>query len=712
MQSPLEILKQRFGYPAFRGQQGEIIAHIQGGGSCLVLMPTGGGKSLCYQIPAMLLPGMGLVISPLIALMQDQVQALKQNGVRAEFYNSSMDGLDKDRVRRLAREGELDLLYVAPETLNSDAFGSFVDGLPLNLIAVDEAHCVSQWGHDFRPDYLKIATLRDRFPSTPVIALTATADEATRTEILSRLRLEGAPVFSSSFDRPNIRYQIALKDSGKEQLLDFIRQGHSGEAGIVYCLSRKKVEETAAWLSSKGVAALPYHAGLGAETRREHQERFLREEGLVMTATIAFGMGIDKPNVRFVAHLDLPKSVESYYQETGRAGRDGESSDAWMAYSLGDVVQLRQMILQGEGSDEYKRLSQAKLNAMLGLCETVRCRRQSLLGYFGEAHAGACGSCDNCLEPPKAYDGTEAAQKALSAVARSGERFGAGQLTDILMGKETDKVMRFGHDRLSVFGIGREKNEKQWSSVFRQLVAGDFISVDLEFGAFKLNEKSWDVMKRGQNVSLREDPPARLKRAEKQQRASASLSDAEKGAFEALRALRLKISKEQNLPPYVVFHDASLREMLALKPASLADFARVPGVGESKLKRYGLAFLEVLHQFFPPGAARAKSGWEGEAKADSFEASYQLFLEGKGLAEIAAARKLKLGTVYEHMARLIEDGRLERKEVLSIETQAWDALDAALLESKGALKPVFEKFESKYSYDVLKCVRAGAAIRA
>jgi ATP-dependent DNA helicase RecQ len=397
MQHALEVLQRRFGYGAFRGKQEAIISHVLSGGSCLVLMPTGGGKSLCFQIPAMLRQGLGLVVSPLIALMQDQVQALKVNGLRAEFYNSSMAAADKQRVRALAASGELDLLYVAPETLNTDMFGGFLAGIPLSLIAVDEAHCVSQWGHDFRPDYLQLSRLRQRYPEVPLIALTATADEATRREIQARLSLQDCPVFASSFDRPNIRYQVALKDSGKEQLLDFLQRNHPSEAGIVYCLSRKKVDETAAWLSSKGVPALPYHAGLDAETRRSHQERFLREEGLVMTATIAFGMGIDKPNVRFVAHLDLPKSLEGYYQETGRAGRDGKPSSAWMAYSLGDVVQLRQMLSQGEGAAEYKRLSQSKLNAMLGFCESVGCRRRALLGYFGEEHAPSCGNCDNCL---------------------------------------------------------------------------------------------------------------------------------------------------------------------------------------------------------------------------------------------------------------------------------------------------------------------------
>ena len=440
--TPLSLLNRVFGYPSFRGKQEEIIRHILGGGSGLVLMPTGGGKSLCFQIPAMLRPGLGLVISPLIALMQDQVDALVQNGVAAAFYNSTLDGRQKSDIRRQAQQGELDLLYVAPETLNSPGFRDFIDGLPLALMAVDEAHCVSQWGHDFRPEYLQIAHLREHFSSAPLLALTATADPQTQKEIRERLGLADDPVFSSSFDRPNIRYQITVKDAGREQLLDFIRANHPGQAGIVYVLSRTNTEETAAWLTQKGVTALPYHAGLEPDLRRKHQARFLREEGLVMVATIAFGMGIDKPNVRFVAHLGIPKSVEAYYQETGRAGRDGEPASAWMAYSLDDVVKLRRMIEGGEGAEAYKRLGGQKLNAMLGLCETVSCRRQSLLSYFGEGHPGNCAGCDNCLQPPKTWDATIAAQKALSCVYRTGQRFGAGHVIDVLMGKETEKAPR------------------------------------------------------------------------------------------------------------------------------------------------------------------------------------------------------------------------------------------------------------------------------
>jgi len=601
---PLQVLRKTFGYPAFRGRQAEVIDHVLEGGSCLVLMPTGGGKSLCYQVPALCLPGMALVISPLIALMQDQVDALKLLGVEAAFYNSSLTQAQKQAVRSQARAGRLRLLYVAPETLNTDFFQDFIDGLDISLLAVDEAHCVSQWGHDFRPDYLQAAKLRERLPQVPLVALTATADPDTSKEVVARLGLKGMPVFTSSFDRPNVRYEITLKDSGREQLLAFIRARHEGDAGIVYCLSRKKVEETAAWLSGKGVPSLPYHAGLSADLRRKHQARFLREEGLVVCATIAFGMGIDKPDVRFVAHLDLPKSVEGYYQETGRAGRDGEPASAWMAYGLGDVVQLRQFIAQGEGSQEFKRLQQLKLTQMLGLCESIVCRRRMLLGYFGEVHAGACGNCDNCLGTAKTFDGTVSAQKALSAVARTGSRFGAGHLIDVLLGKSTEKTQRSGHEALSVWGIGKEFSLRQWSSVYRQLVAGGWVDVDAEaYGALKLNERSWDLLKRSETLRLREDPPKKTKVAGAKTGGRSKVQAPVLGShdgdgFEVLRALRRRLADEQGLPPFVVFHDSTLREMLSVKPRSLDAMAHIAGVGEAKLAKYGPQFLQAIAQAF------------------------------------------------------------------------------------------------------------------
>ncbi len=597
---PLEVLRKTFGYPAFRGRQAEVIGHVLKGGSCLVLMPTGGGKSLCYQVPALCLDGMALVISPLIALMHDQVSALELLGVGAAYYNSSLTQAQKQSVRSRARAGGLKLLYVAPETLNTDFFQGFVDGLNISLLAVDEAHCVSQWGHDFRPDYLEAAKLRERLPRTPLVALTATADPATRREIAARLGLERDPVFASSFDRPNLRYEIVPRGSGREQLLEFIRARHSGEAGIVYCLSRKKAEETAAWLSSRGVPSLAYHAGLDAEVRRRHQGRFLTEDGLVVCATIAFGMGIDKPDVRFVAHLDLPKSVEGYYQETGRAGRDGAPASAWMAYGLGDAVQLRRLVEQGEGSPEFKRSQQIKLTRMLGLCEGTDCRRRMLLEYFGEEHAGGCGNCDNCLGQAATFDGTQAARKALSSVARTGERFGAGHLIDVLTAKSTEKTLRCGHERLSVWGVGREYDARQWAGVFRQLVAGGWVDVDAEaFGALRLNPRSWELLKGGATLRLREEaapqaPRPKVKASATRAVAQAAPAGRDAGVFEALRALRRRLAEEKGLPPYVVFHDATLKEMAALRPRTLEELARIHGVGEAKLAKYGRDFLEAL----------------------------------------------------------------------------------------------------------------------
>ena len=595
----LNILRSTFGYPAFRGRQEEVIRHVAAGGSGLVLMPTGGGKSLCYQIPALLRGKLGLVVSPLIALMQDQVAALRQAGVRAGFYNSTLAAGAKAQLRQELKAGLLDLLYAAPETLGTEFIRSFIAGLDLSLIAVDEAHCVSQWGHDFRPDYLEIAHLRQLHPGVPLLALTATADPLTREEIRERLGLKQDPVFASSFDRPNIRYEIVRKDSAREQLLAFIRERHPGQAGIIYCLSRAKAEETADWLSRHGVPALCYHAGLPAALRASAQARFLREDGLCMVATIAFGMGIDKPDVRFVAHLDLPKSLEGYYQETGRAGRDGLPSTAWMAYGLGDVVQLRQFIERSEGDEAYKRLSQQKLNAMLGLCESVGCRRQALLKYFGQEHAGGCGNCDNCLDQPKAWDGTLAAQKALSAVARTGGRFGAGHLIDVLLAKPSPKALERGHDKLSVWGVGAEHDAQAWSSIFRQLVAGGWVDVDAAaYGALKLNQRSWALMKGQQKVMLREDaaPKARREKAPRMRGQAAELEGDEALAFEALRELRKSLALDQGLPPYVIFHDATLKAMVRERPRSLQALGQVSGVGRVKLARYGAEFLgELAH---------------------------------------------------------------------------------------------------------------------
>jgi ATP-dependent DNA helicase RecQ len=597
------VLKEVFGYAAFRGPQEDIVRHVASGGDCLVLMPTGGGKSLCYQIPALLRPGTGIVVSPLIALMQDQVSALREAGVRAAFLNSSLSAADAGSVERGLLAGDYDLLYVAPERLLMPRFLQQLERLQasarLALFAIDEAHCVSQWGHDFRPEYMQLSLLHERFPSVPRIALTATADRVTREEIVLRLGLEGARLFVSSFDRPNIRYRIVEKANARAQLLAFLRAEHAGEAGIVYCLSRRKVEETAAWLVEQGVAALPYHAGMDAGTRALHQARFQREDGIVMVATIAFGMGIDKPDVRFVAHLDLPKSIEGYYQETGRAGRDGLPADAWMAYGLGDVVNQRRMIDASTAEVQFKRIAAAKLDALLGLCESSSCRRVRLLAYFDEASA-PCGNCDVCLEPPQVWDGTVAAQKALSCVYRTGQRFGAAYLIDVLLGKETERVHQWGHGNLSTFGIGKELDEKVWRTVFRQLIAQGLLAVDhANYGSLKLAEASRAVLTGGQAVHLRQVQAGKPKAAAKRLATQgvghkAGLDTAAAPLFERLRAWRAAIAKEHGVPAYVVFHDATLAELARVRPQSAAALGQISGVGTRKLERYGAALLDLL----------------------------------------------------------------------------------------------------------------------
>ena len=598
MSSPAHaVLRRVFGFDDFRGPQQAIVEHVAAGNDALVLMPTGGGKSLCYQVPALLRDGTAVVVSPLIALMQDQVEALRQLGVRAEFLNSTLDAETAQRVERELLAGELDLLYVAPERLLTARFLSLLERSRIGLFAIDEAHCVSQWGHDFRPEYRQLTVLHERWPEIPRIALTATADPPTQREIAERLDLAQARHFVSSFDRPNIRYTVVQKDNARRQLQDFIGR-HRGQAGIVYAMSRRKVEETAEQLRAQGFDALPYHAGLPAEVPAANQRRFLRDDGVVMCATIAFGMGIDKPDVRFVAHVDLPKSMEGYYQETGRAGRDGEASEAWLCYGLGDVVLLKQMIEQGEAAEDRKRLERAKLDHLLGYCESMQCRRQVLLAGFGETYAQPCGNCDNCLTPAAAWDATVPAQKALSCVYRSGQRFGVGHLVDILRGGDGEKIRQFGHDQLSTYGIGRDLDARSWRSVFRQLVAAHLLEVDSEgHGGLRLTDASRQVLKGNRTVMMRrEQAPTRERGERAGQRTGLSVPTQDLGLFNALRSLRAELAKEQNVPAFVIFHDSTLRNIAEQRPGDLDALARVGGIGGSKLARYGERLLEVVRE--------------------------------------------------------------------------------------------------------------------
>ncbi len=703
MPASAEILENVFGYGKFRHDQQAIIDHLIAGNDALVLMPTGGGKSLCYQIPALARTGTGVVISPLIALMQNQVSALRQLGIKAGFINSTLQADEIFEIEQQLLKGELDLLYVAPERLLMTKMLELLQRADIALFAIDEAHCVSQWGHDFRPEYIQLSVLHQQFPDVPRIALTATADEITREEIISKLQLHNAAKFISDFDRPNIRYRILSKNNARSQLLQFINSEHPGESGIVYCLSRKKTEQTALWLQQHNLDALPYHAGMSAGQRQQNQHRFIYEEGVIIVATIAFGMGIDKPNVRFVAHLDLPKSLESYYQETGRAGRDGLPADAWMVYGLADVIKLRQMLESSATQDSQKRIERQKLESMLGLCEVTSCRRQVLLSYFGDKLDKPCGNCDICLHPPATYDGTQLARKALSCVYRTGQRFGVNYLISVLQGKADKRIMNFGHDRLSVFGIGADTDSNQWRAIFRQLIALGFLNVDIQgHGSLRLTQSSRPLLRGQTSLRLRkqrkfEGPGGKTNNN------AAQLSDQHEQLWKNLRRLRKQLADKAGIPAYVVFHDATLMEMLALKPTNLSDMRQISGVGEKKLERYGQQFVDLI-------SASVADKIPQKDKPASWLDSLNLHRHGLSVNEIAQQCELTPNTVYLHLAKAIAMGEAKLNDVIDLEEDTIAMIRAAIIEktdlAQPRLKPVFETFSGRYEYQLLRCVLA------
>jgi ATP-dependent DNA helicase RecQ len=697
-----EILKTTFGYDCFRHAQQDVIQTLLDGDDVLVLMPTGGGKSLCYQIPALVLEGTAIVISPLIALMQDQVDALQQLGIPAAYLNSSLSAEQVFEVEQQLINQQLKLLYIAPERLLNSSLLALLDRCQLSLFAIDEAHCVSQWGHDFRPDYQQLKLLHQRYPRVPRIALTATADQRTRTEIVSQLQLEQARVFINSFDRPNIHYAISDSANPRERLWSFLQQNHSHDAGIVYCLSRKKVEQTAEWLTDKGRVALPYHAGLPQQLRQHNQQRFLRDEGVIIVATIAFGMGIDKPDVRFVAHLSLPKSIEAYYQETGRAGRDGEPANAWMAYGLQDVITLRQFMQDSNADEAHKRVEHHKLESMLGLCELITCRRQALLNYFDEQSLEPCGHCDNCQQPPEKWDGTEAAQKALSCIYRTDQRFGVNYIIDVLRGKSDQRIESNGHQQLSTFGIGKETSVIEWRSLFRQLIALGYIDVDMErHGALCLTEKCRPILRSEQRLELRKQTQVTLEGKTKKQKNTVRPQD--QALWDDLRALRLSLAEEAGVPPYVIFHDATLQEMIKHRPISILELARISGVGEQKLLRYGKAFLAEIER-------HPLSELLNNRLSATVNETLMLYQQKRDVDEIAKQRDVKVNTIYTHLADAIEVGLLDVREVTGLSDSEFNeiifTLESQEDQEKGRLKPVYDELEGQYNYGILRCVQA------
>jgi len=705
MQHAHQILKNTFGYSHFRHNQADIIQSLLEGKDALALMPTGGGKSLCYQIPALVRNGVGIVISPLIALMQDQVNALRQLGIRAAFLNSTLSHTSQQQIEQELLNGELDLLYIAPERLMTERMLKLLDQAQVALFAIDEAHCVSQWGHDFRKEYQQLSILHERYPDVPRIALTATADRRTRTEIIEQLNLQQARVFLNSFDRPNIHYAVSEGQNAKDQLWHFIQREHPQDAGIIYCLSRKKTESIAQWLTAKGCTALPYHAGLPSEMRQQHQERFLREEGVIIVATIAFGMGIDKPDVRFVAHLNLPKSIEAYYQETGRAGRDGKPANAWMAYGLQDVITLRQMMQEGDADEQFKRIALQKLEAMLGLCELISCRRQSLLAYFDEPLAAPCGNCDNCIHPPQTWDASISVQKALSTVYRTDQRFGANYIIDVLSGKDDERIKRNRHDQISTYGIGTEHTGVEWRTIFRQLIAQGYLCVDVDgYGALKLTEKCRPILRGEQTLALRKISKSEKRKKEKSPRKQHEIRSIDEPLFEALRALRLELSQEQGVPPYVIFHDTTLAEMARTRPTDAEAMRYISGVGEQKLKHYGKQFLAEIAKHPLPELL-------DNNLSDTINETLALHQQGKDAETIAEVRHLKPTTIYTHLAEAVADGRLNARDALPLDDSQYNEIINAIemldAEKEGALKPIYEALDEKYDYGILRCVLAG-----